>query len=131
MLQLKNFSFSVSYKFVKDCFQFQFNVRVIQQCLPKRREYNVQAMRDGFERVDQILTNLKIATTERNVIYSFIATILHFGNIDFDDTDSGAIVKETSKIHVSIAAKLLNSSSDELENALLFRMIEVPGSKIT
>lgn len=88
-------------------------------------------MFDQFNRVDQILISLRITTNERNIIYNFIAAILHLGNIEFSDADFGAIIEETTKIHVTIAAQLLNVSSDELEKALLFRTIEVPGSNIS
>lgn len=87
-------------------------------------------MINHFENVDRILNVLGISTSERNIIYSFIAVILHLGNIEFEDADSGAIVKETTKIHVSIAARLLKLSADEFENAFLYRTIEVANSKI-
>lgn len=87
-------------------------------------------MCDQFKRVDQILTRLEITTSEKIIIYNFIAAILHLGNIDFCDTDFGSKVTEMTKIHVAIAARLLELSSDDLEKALLFRTIEVPGLNI-
>lgn len=88
-------------------------------------------MSHHFKKIDQILTSLEITTIEREIIYKFIATILHLGNIEFDDGDLGTIVKESTKIHISVAAQLLSLPSDELEKALLFRTIEVAGSTIS
>lgn len=100
------------------------------QCVPKQQKQNSQVMFDHFKRVDAILTNLGITTTEKDIIYKIIASILHLGNIEFECADFGASVKGSTKLHVAIVAQLLGLSPDDLNNALLYRTIEVLGSKI-
>lgn len=67
---------------------------------------------------------------ERFNIYKMMSAILHLGNIDFEGTDSGVQIGVSTKHHVTIGSKLLNTSSDDLERAILCRSIEVAGSVI-
>lgn len=83
-----------------------------------------------FNRADQILASLGLTEVKRFTIYKIMSAILHLGNIDFEETDFGVQVNVSTKDHIVIASQLLNVSSDDLERAILFRSIEVPGSVI-
>lgn len=84
----------------------------------------------NFGKVDHILCCLGVTENEKMVIYKYLAAILHFGNIQFENTDDGIHMTELSKKHVIIAAQLTNLFPDELEKAILFRLIKVPGSDV-
>lgn len=67
---------------------------------------------------------------ERCLIYEKLAFILHLGNIEFESNEHEARIIESSKQHINIAAELIEISPKDLEEALLFRSIEVAGSTI-
>lgn len=100
------------------------------QCLPKQSEIEKCRFVSAFDRTDQILISLGMTEMERFTTYKMMSAILHLGNIDFEDTDSGVHVIESTKEHVTIASTLLNISSDDLEKSILCRSIQVPGSII-
>lgn len=87
-------------------------------------------MSENFARIDHILSILGIAKNEKNAIYKLLAAILHLGNIQFEATDSGAQVIESTEEHVTIASKLMDIFPDKLKEAILFRSIDVAGSII-
>lgn len=67
---------------------------------------------------------------ERSKIYKVLAAILHLGNIDFEGdvlTEKSRIIESTA-IHLSYAAQLLEIGEEILKKSLLTRKMEVPGS---
>lgn len=86
----------------------------------------------GFKQVDQTFDSLGFTETKKKTIYQRLAAILHLGEIEFIDApDMQAQIVESSEQHVIIAAKLLNILSDELKEALLYKVLSVGGTKIT
>lgn len=84
-----------------------------------------------FIKVDQILSSLGLTEIERFNIYKVISAILHLNNVGFENTDLGVKVNVSTNVHVIIASQMLNVSLGDLENAILYRSIEVPGSIIS
>lgn len=84
-------------------------------------------------RFDHIFDRLRIAEDKKNTTYKFLAAILHLGNIEFESkgSDNGTDVVGSTKHHVEVAARLLEISTEELNNHLLYHLIQVSGSKIT
>lgn len=59
-------------------------------------------------------------------IYRLLAAILHMGNVNFENNDSGcAQIAETSNESFECAANLLKISNTQLKNALLCRKFTV------
>lgn len=83
-----------------------------------------------FMDVDYTLDVMGIQENEKTGLYQLLAVIIHLGNIEFENSgnDDAAQISEKSKHHIGFAATLLNVSSDDLMNALLFRTIDVNGS---
>lgn len=69
--------------------------------------------------------NIKIS------IFQLLASILHLGNIEFEDTnDDEARILEPFERNVEFASRLLKLTSDELKGALLFKSIKDNKSEI-
>lgn len=86
----------------------------------------------SFEQVDRTFDSLKFSESKKKTIYQLLAAILHLGEIKYKDgPDMQAQIVESSEQHILIAARLLNLSSDELKEALLFKVLSVGGTKIT
>lgn len=62
------------------------------------------------------------------VIYRIIAAIIHLGNVEIEssETEDETHIPERSKPHIDFAAALLDISSEDLMNVLLYRSIDVP-----
>lgn len=85
--------------------------------------------------MDQIFSILKITEDKKNIIYDFLAVILHLSNIEFgsndrNDPDEQTYIIETTEHHIEIAAHLLNYPADKLKSLLLYHSIELSESKI-
>lgn len=77
-----------------------------------------------FDQMDNALLNLGYSDESRNLIYQWIAAILHIGNIKIiEDDDGNCKISESSMRFLNDAAILLNVDNVKLQNALLFRHI--------
>ncbi|KAJ4822121.1 hypothetical protein Tsubulata_002847 [Turnera subulata] len=64
---------------------------------------------------------------EQEAIFRIIAAILHLGNIDFENEDDNALVKdEQAKFHLQTTAELLMCDPQSLEDALCKRVMITP-----
>ncbi|KAK3164631.1 hypothetical protein QOZ80_1AG0022100 [Eleusine coracana subsp. coracana] len=71
---------------------------------------------------------------EQEAIFRVVAAILHLGNINFakgTEIDSSVIKDEKSRFHLNTAAELLKCDCDNLEKALITRVIVTPEEIIT
>lgn len=87
-------------------------------------------MSTNFTNIDQILVSLGMTENERSIIYENLAVILHLSKIEFESTDDGAQIIETTKKHSIMASKLMGILPEELDKTILFRSIEVSGTDI-
>lgn len=123
--------FFCKFKFIIKLFTaIRFHGIFFCQCLPKQYENQANQAMSNLANIHQILVSLGVKESEIATIYENIAAILHLGNIKFDISDSGTQIIESTKEHVTIAAKLMKILPAELESAILFRLIEVAGSTI-
>lgn len=77
---------------------------------------------------------LQITKEKKNIIYDFLAAILHLNNVEFgcnpDDPHDKSFIIESTEHHVEIAAHLLKQPVDKLESLLLYHSIIVADSEI-
>ena len=71
---------------------------------------------------------------ELNDVFTTIASVLHLGNISFeddpDDNRGGCRVQETSEPSLQMTAKLMGLDPDELRRALTARVMQVDASSM-
>merc|ERR1719367_1689798 len=81
-----------------------------------------------FKTVDQDLKNLGMDDQERVNVYTTIASVLHIGNISFeddsDDNRGGCRITNESENSLQITAKLMGLDADELRRALTARVMQ-------
>ena len=72
----------------------------------------------NFYAVDNDLKNLGMSDSERFSVYSTIASVLHLGNVEFeddpDDNRGGCRVTEKAEKSLQITAQLMGLDPDEL-----------------
>ncbi|TVU34255.1 hypothetical protein EJB05_16086, partial [Eragrostis curvula] len=71
---------------------------------------------------------------EQEAIFRVVAAILHLGNVNFakgSEIDSSVIKDDKSRFHLNIAAELLKCDCNNLEKALITRVIVTPEEIIT
>ena len=82
-----------------------------------------------FTTVDQDLKNLGMDDKERLYVYTTIASVLHLGNITFeddpDDNRGGCRVTNGSEGSLQVTASLMGLDPDELRRALTARVMQV------
>ena len=82
----------------------------------------------NFAAVDNDLKNLGMSDQDRLAVYTTIASVLHLGNIDFeddpDDNRGGCRVTEVSEKSLQVTAELMGLDSDELRRALTARVMQ-------
>lgn len=105
----------------------------LQHCslIEQLSQESSQTLPENFIKVDQILDSLRLSEKEKKNIYKHLVAILHLRNIEFESHDFGTHITDSTKNHVEFATQLLNLYSVDLQDALLFRSIKVPGSKIS
>lgn len=74
-----------------------------------------------FTSLDMALSSFGYSTESRNIIYSWLAAILHLGEIQFDESENGYVsgISEATKAYLNYAADLLNIEADQLMKAIL------------
>jgi myosin-6 len=83
---------------------------------------------NDFKAVDQDLANIGMSDAERLSVYTTIATVLHIGNISFeddpDDNRGGSRVTDKSEGSLTTTASLMGLDADELRRALTARVMQ-------
>ena len=78
------------------------------------------------------MTTLGIGEEEKLHIYTIVAGVLHLGNVLFeeeqDGTKGGCVVKAVSKPSLAFASQFLGVDADELEDALINRVMMPKGN---
>lgn len=78
----------------------------------------------SFDFVDKALSNLGHTTESKNLIYDFLAAILHIGNIQIEKNNNEYCeITKSSVIHLKYAANLLKIDAEKLKDALLANKI--------
>lgn len=74
-----------------------------------------------FTSLDVALSSFGYSIESKNLIYAWLAAILHLGEIQFEQIENGHVsdVSESTKIFLYYAADLLNIEADQLMNAML------------
>ncbi|XP_058068337.1 myosin-9-like [Magnolia sinica] len=75
-----------------------------------------------------------ISEQEQAAIFRVVAAILHIGNIDFakgKEIDSFVVKDEKSRFHLKMTAELLMCDAQNLEDALIKRVMVTPEEVIT
>lgn len=86
---------------------------------------------DNFEKVDISLKSLGFDQETRTRVYKILATILHLGNIEFEDADSDSSkISSNSQASCDHAAYSLSLDRNELEKSLISRIIKIRESNI-
>lgn len=75
----------------------------------------------SFTSLDMALSSFGYSTESKNILYAWLAAILHLGEIQFDESENGYVsgVSESTKVYVNYAADLLNIEADQLMKAIL------------
>lgn len=83
---------------------------------------------NDFKCVDRDLANIGMSDSERMSVYTTIATVLHIGNISFeddpDDNRGGCRVTDQSEQSLMITSSLMGLDADELRRALTARVMQ-------
>lgn len=78
----------------------------------------------SFEFIDAALSNLGCSEECKMLMYKWIAAILHLGNIQFGEGDSGFCeITKSSMLHLNYAADLLKIDEKILNEALLLNQV--------
>ena len=76
----------------------------------------------NYQNIDRNLTNIGMSDPDRQAVYTTIASVLHLGNIEFeddpDDNRGGSRITEKAEKSLQITAALMGLDSDELRWAL-------------
>lgn len=82
-----------------------------------------------FKTVDQDLKNLGMDEKERTYVYTTIASVLHLGNVAFeddpDDNRGGCRITNDSENSLQVTSSLIGLDADELRRALTARVMQV------
>jgi len=84
---------------------------------------------DSFKQVQQALSVIDFSQEEQREIFGIVASILHLGNVSFNEVEGNA--KVNSRDLVVTAARLLGVNATELEAALTHRTIDARGDVVT
>ncbi|XP_043204148.1 unconventional myosin-VI-like isoform X1 [Amphibalanus amphitrite] len=81
-----------------------------------------------FARLDKALATIGLGEKQRLDIYTTVAAVLHLGNVAFEDNPEdrkgGCMVSPSSEQSLATAAALLGVDPDELNQALLSRVMQ-------
>lgn len=81
-----------------------------------------------FGVLDAALGRLGMSDTERMQIYTTVATVLHLGNVEFEenpeDTRGGCRVALAKEKSLNVAASLLEIDATDLRQALVSRVMQ-------
>lgn len=113
--------------FINQIFQFS-------QSLPDKPKFATNN-EQNFVKTDNLFNSVQITHGKKNIVYQYLAAILHLSNIEFgsnapDDPTDHAYIIDTTEHHVEISANLLNISADELKKVLLFNPVNILGATI-
>ncbi len=82
----------------------------------------------NFKTVDEDLKKLGMSDGERFSVYTTIASVLHLGNVEFeddpDDNRGGCRITDKSERSLKITASLMGLDQDELRRALTARVMQ-------
>ena len=83
---------------------------------------------NDFKMVDQDLADIGLSDKDRLSVFTTIATVLHIGNISFeddpDDNRGGCRITDKSEASLVITATLMGLDADELRRALTARVMQ-------
>ncbi|XP_011152240.2 myosin heavy chain 95F isoform X2 [Harpegnathos saltator] len=83
---------------------------------------------EGFNAFDQAFTRLGLTDAERMDLYTMVASVLHLGNITFEDnpedTKGGSRITASSEKAVMASARLLGVDPEELCQALVSKVMQ-------
>lgn len=82
---------------------------------------------NDFNECDQSMTQMGLTAQEKINIYNTVASVLHLGNINFDDdpesTKGGCKITPATEKSLGITAEMLGLEQRELRNALITRIL--------
>lgn len=88
--------------------------------------HTAQKCAQNFAKVDGVFDTLRLTEDNKITIFQLLASILHLGNVVFEDeNENKARIMKSSEKHIDFAAKLLSLSSEELKNALLSKPMHI------
>lgn len=98
--------------------------------------YVLDGVNDAHEYLEtrRAMDIVGISEHEQDSIFRVVAAILHLGNINFgkgEDIDSSVIKDEKSRFHLNMTAELLRCDAQNLEDALIKRVMVTPEEVIT
>ena len=84
---------------------------------------------DNFKQVQQAMTVIDFSASEQKEIFHIIASVLHLGNVQFEEEEGKAKIKNPNAVET--VAKLLGVDLNELKEALTHRTIDARGDVVT
>lgn len=74
-----------------------------------------------FTSLDMALSSFGYCTESKNIMYAWLAAILHLGEIQFGENENGYVsgVSDATKMHLNYAADLLHIETDRLMKVIL------------
>ncbi|XP_058085252.1 myosin-17-like isoform X2 [Magnolia sinica] len=98
--------------------------------------YDLDGVNDAHEYLAtrRAMDIVGISEQEQEAIFRVVAAILHIGNIDFakgKEIDSSVVKDEKSRFHLKMTAELLMCDAQNLEDALIKRVMVTPEEVIT
>lgn len=81
-----------------------------------------------FQNLEKSLDHLEVGPADRLSIFTVVASVLHLGNVDFeddpDDTRGGCRVQDSTEASLKLAAQLIGVDIDELRTSLTSRVMQ-------
>ena len=90
---------------------------------------DIQVERKDNESLSSLLGSLGFASDEIDIIYKFIASILHLGNIEFQNNEQSVVISNTDELN--IISEMLQIKSDVLKEALLYNKKTINGTNVS
>ncbi|CAO1430727.1 unnamed protein product [Diamesa hyperborea] len=132
------------YRYLTGCTQY-FSSPATDQKIPNTQKSKEHLSRgplrdpilddfNDFKDLDQALTRLGLSDGQRFEIFGLVASVLHLGNILFEenpeDARGGCRVSQASEKSLQITAKLIGCDAFELRQALVSRVMQSKGGGV-
>ena len=88
---------------------------------------------DDFAETVECLARLGLATEEQNSVFALAAAVLHLGNVSFEESPAGdhaAVVTEASRPSLNMACNLMGLKEEDVEEAILTKLLTISGKTI-
>lgn len=100
--------------------------------MPENSEiHSTETCLKNFAKVNQVFETFGFSEAIKLTIFELLASILHLGNIEFEDNGDGhAKILEPSENNIKFASKLMKVPFNDLKTSILFKSMKDNNSEI-